>query len=426
MAKVYESPIIEIEPDENHGNTKLPYGIAKGYGLDTTGKTPREVWDMLKGYGVTPENEYKKLKERAEEKIEDKPEVVDVNKEVRKKQIETIRGHIDTKLKRFSDNTKTQLKSTLEKLDDNEVAFIEKTMPNKQISKGGGLCWGEYSIQIPDGTGHPIDKALGYNSNMTTFYHEYGHSAAVTIGKQMEQDGKATFSRLSIGAVGRDFNGSKEMQAVLKEDYIDLMNKCGKKAGLTKPFNPDRISREYTQAFYSMLREESQKEISEITKPSEIPERYATFEAYDNWVSKWAYSYSSKTEQQRREEWQKEYDQKKQEYDSKLAKYEKYKDQIENAKVKNEQAGILSDFIGGATNGRIAPYKNGYWGHKQSYFKGSTSYGVSIGGMDNGVEPWAEYFSAKMTRDTGTIELMKKWLPKTYAKYEEIYKEYVK
>ena len=29
------------------GNTRLPYGIAKGLGLDTTGMSPSEVWAML-------------------------------------------------------------------------------------------------------------------------------------------------------------------------------------------------------------------------------------------------------------------------------------------------------------------------------------------------------------------------------------------
>lgn len=47
-----------------HGNTRLPYGIAKSMGLDTTGMTPSEVWDMLKGKGISPEEEYKKLEER--------------------------------------------------------------------------------------------------------------------------------------------------------------------------------------------------------------------------------------------------------------------------------------------------------------------------------------------------------------------------
>lgn len=47
-----------------HGNTRLPYGIAKSMGLDTTGMSPSEVWAMLRGEGISPEEEYKKLEER--------------------------------------------------------------------------------------------------------------------------------------------------------------------------------------------------------------------------------------------------------------------------------------------------------------------------------------------------------------------------
>lgn len=79
MAKQYVQPEIDIvEVDANDGNKySLPYGIAKGLGLDTTGMRPREVWDMLKGRGITPENEYDKLKEKAEISIK-KGEIIQV------------------------------------------------------------------------------------------------------------------------------------------------------------------------------------------------------------------------------------------------------------------------------------------------------------------------------------------------------------
>lgn len=44
------------------GNTRLPYGIAKGEGLDTEGMTPKEVWEMLEGRGYSATEEYDKLK----------------------------------------------------------------------------------------------------------------------------------------------------------------------------------------------------------------------------------------------------------------------------------------------------------------------------------------------------------------------------
>lgn len=47
-----------------HGNTKLPYGIAKSKGIDTNGMSPKEVWQALEGEGVSAKEEYKKLSEK--------------------------------------------------------------------------------------------------------------------------------------------------------------------------------------------------------------------------------------------------------------------------------------------------------------------------------------------------------------------------
>lgn len=52
---------IQDEEKRSHGNTELPYGIAKSIGLDTTNMSPREVWEMLQKKGYNPKEEYKKL-----------------------------------------------------------------------------------------------------------------------------------------------------------------------------------------------------------------------------------------------------------------------------------------------------------------------------------------------------------------------------
>ena len=77
--QAYESPYIEIVPGEEDGGARyrLPYGIAKGMGLDTTGMTPRQVWDMLKGKGINPDNAYKELEKKAKTEIKkEEPKVV--------------------------------------------------------------------------------------------------------------------------------------------------------------------------------------------------------------------------------------------------------------------------------------------------------------------------------------------------------------
>ena len=45
-----------------HSSTSLPYGIAKGAGLDTTGMTPHEVWKMLEGKGYSASAAFAALK----------------------------------------------------------------------------------------------------------------------------------------------------------------------------------------------------------------------------------------------------------------------------------------------------------------------------------------------------------------------------
>jgi hypothetical protein len=54
------------EGKSSHGNTKLPYGLAKEKGINTDGMTPRQVWDALKKYGITPQTEYARLKSKYE------------------------------------------------------------------------------------------------------------------------------------------------------------------------------------------------------------------------------------------------------------------------------------------------------------------------------------------------------------------------
>ena len=45
-----------------HGNTKLPYGLCKRYGINVEkGWQPRDAWEALASKGVTPKGEFEKL-----------------------------------------------------------------------------------------------------------------------------------------------------------------------------------------------------------------------------------------------------------------------------------------------------------------------------------------------------------------------------
>ena len=203
------------------------------------------------------------------------------------------------------------------------------------------------------------------------------------------------------------------------------MNLAAKEAGLLKPVSVDRIKREEKQAFYSFLHKLSDKDIATLTKPIEPVLRTADREAlvysYKNY-----YGMTEENAQKRADEYiatqNKANEEKMLKYQKDLAFYEQNKDKIPRAKAVFQRYGVLSDFIAGATKGNISPYESGYWGHPASYWKSkSAGFGVRIPGKRNGVEPWAEYVACKMTKDEEGISIFREYLPKTFAKYEEVY-----
>lgn len=51
----------------SHGNTRLPFGLCKRYGIDVqNGWTPSDAWNALAEKGVTPKEEYAKLGKKAD------------------------------------------------------------------------------------------------------------------------------------------------------------------------------------------------------------------------------------------------------------------------------------------------------------------------------------------------------------------------
>lgn len=68
----------EIQEPVNHGNTRLPFGLCKRYGISLPDSaTPRQAWDALKGKGITPEKAYADLDKQEER--EDKKSKKDLN-----------------------------------------------------------------------------------------------------------------------------------------------------------------------------------------------------------------------------------------------------------------------------------------------------------------------------------------------------------
>lgn len=138
----------ERRSEKNHGNTKLPYGIAKGKGIDTTGLSPKEVWEKLIGEGVSPKKEYEKLsKEKstsAKSKI--KPGSTTMNSKETAKNINDFPNGTkisggNIKMEKISDNKWTGeiYGAPFDNVDDSFMKSIVK-----------GSVHSEFGIEIPE------------------------------------------------------------------------------------------------------------------------------------------------------------------------------------------------------------------------------------------------------------------------------------
>lgn len=406
MAKEYVAPEMEIvEVDANDGNKySLPYGIAKGMGLDTAGMRPREVWEMLKGYGITPENEYEKLKEKAA-------------KETPKQQVEQV-SQRETKIKsimmspafsKLPEEVREKIGKALEKLSDEQFAVFEKyaeSVGGFKNGQGSYSRWGKTIEFSQDSKGGKLDKELGYDFDAATFFHEYGHYVDNMLSVEL---GGPTFGMSSAGVS-------------VKEDALFAFNEIMKESGISvAPLASfDRISREQKHAFYRGLAKITGKDqlmavktlgdfgyVKKPYKPSYTPEQAVRlfgvlgsennkklWQQYEEGMKKFELAEADGTNERARQELNA--------YNEQMAKH--------NAPIEAnlERYGIISDFFGLYTKDRISPLKNGYWGHKGTYNKTMSTQG----------ETWAEYFSFKMTNDKKGLEAMKKYFPKTFNEFE--------
>lgn len=415
--KIYEEPKFEVvEPDEGNGaNTRLPYGIAKGLGLSTDGMTPRQVWEMLKKRGVNPENEYEKLKEKATEEIENEPvKEVDAQRKVAESRVYDSKAY-----KALSSEAKNKLKVGLGKLsEDNFKIFSDYMEKLNGFVDGSGLYRPrsktvEYSQKI---SGDALDKELGFDFDATTFFHEYGHFVDNVLGEDKSY---------LTGYKGKIIYGQYgSLDVDVDEDTIFCLNEIIKASGSKERINNiNRITRDQKTAFWQGLAKITGKGtekqyktwrefgyISEPYKPFYTPERAREVlgeEGYQRTVKLW---------EEYRQDYQKYKDaeenghnqtaiNKANEWNSTIAE----DNASYNANLK--RYGIITDFVSMATGGRLLAYTSGYYGHKGGYSKEQP---VQI-------ETWAEYFSFKMTNDTKGLDIMKKFLPKTYDAFEKKY-----
>lgn len=451
----YETEVAGSSGDENGelkgGNTGLPFGLCKKYGISLPNNaTPRDAWSALKGKGIYPpwtaegKNQYEPDGEHTGKGANEGGGVNEVNPEEQKIKIDKAKKEIYDKIEqKFSDNFGAQyrkrLNNFLTNLNDDEIEVFAKTLDKAGYKQGSGSfstlsTWygtnKRYELSVPSGDATDYDKSLGYDFKASTFTHEYGHFLAKLVA-------------IKENSAYSDFNSTTEMQEILKKDADALLGKILSEQGLPNLEEQTNLSH-YNREKYELFDKQRNAVYNWInglvdsknpkwtwehkTEPKKswyIKSRPKMEKKYDT-TSSWI----SDSQREIREKWNAQIDEinnkkkkeysdylKSEEYKNHLAKYEErlamykeYQEEVGNNKRRNA---FISDFIAGATRGRINPQNSGEWGHDDAYW----------GRHDNGIETWAEFVSFKLTKNSQGLEQFKSLLPNTYNKYEEKFKK---
>lgn len=442
----------EVEEKQSHGNTGLPFGLCKKYGISLPqSATPRQAWDALKGIGVYPpwtkegEGQY----EGDDAIADDTNDIKDDNVKISPTRKETYK-RVEERLKagKFSPEFQDQLNSILMNLTDTELEVFALMDKVRFYSKGkksrAGLCQGGDTImcgEYPD----PVDTELGYSGGMYVFGHEYGHAVDWQYG---EAQG---------GAFGGGVSQQEDCKQAYQEDVLNYFNRACEEAGVPTLKNMSRITREQREAIWSKMHRDSWRDKSDFKPMSdfvrEAPREpwYSRIETDSELLADTlrylAGRYINDEETVKRiyeekkayrDEAQKRNAEAKADYEKKLREYEEYKNSEEykrglalyeeyeanrkandqKYKVRLQRFGTISDFIGEITEGKFDVKNRGYYSHTVSYYKQR--------GFQKGAETWATFFGMKMTRDTAGLEMMKSLLPKTYEAYSRHYSQIAK
>ena len=376
----------EVEEGKTHGNTGLPFGLCAKYGIVLPrNATPREAWNALKHRGIYPPWTEKGKGQYTTDKNDKTKEYVD---EKRKQVYDRLRAVMDNKV---PTKYREAVEKQLEMMDENELDIFDKTLSGANFQftqKIGGAYfspWGKSVVVSNYPTA--LDKELGLDAEMTTFFHEYGHY-------------------LEDRVFGRDgIRRNPEVRGAINEDLSELCNKICNDKGLGA-FNKERIKREQSDAIYQWLTDEAG--VSETNRLINVE--------MDDFVREqpWRYQYEDESEYIKADAEYRRY------VDSgeRDADYKRWLNAIGEGqrkalpyRIQNQRFGFLSDTLSPWTNGRINGRSQGLWGHTVAYDKETLA----------GAETWAEYCSFRGTKDTKGLDMFEKYMPRTKKVFDNLY-----
>jgi hypothetical protein len=92
--------------------------------------------------------------------------------------------------------------------------------------------------------------------------------------------------------------------------------------------------------------------------------------------------------------------------------------EIYDTPKKRAQISTFTDAVGLATNNRISPYRQGFWGHDGAYNKQRSRNGATS-------EVWAEWGSVFLQGDDETKAVLNSLMPNTWETYSDIFTEII-
>lgn len=381
----------EVEESKTHGNTGLPFGLCAKYGIVLPrNATPREAWNALKHRGIYPPWTEKGKDQYTSDKNDKTKEYVD---EKRKQVYDRLRAVMDNKA---PTKYREAVEKQLEMMDENELDIFDKTLYGVNFSFINQISGSMYSpykktITVSDKPTE-LDKELGIDVGMTTFFHEYGHYLEDRV-----------FGRNGI-------RKKPEVRNAINEDLSELCNKICADKGLGV-FNKERITRSQKQAIIEYMQDKAG--VLEVRK-------YTQASMYD-FVRRGprSYDYTSDEEYNKALEEYEAY-RRSPEYDADYARLQEYRDKgrrIEQEYAADKQRqGFLSDTISPWTNARINGHSDGLWGHVAAYDRETPA----------GTETWAEYCSFRGTKDKKGLEMFETYMPRTKKVFDNLYENMAK
>lgn len=377
----------EVEESKSHGNTGLPFGLCAKYGIALPkNATPREAWNALKHRGVYPPWTEKGKDQYTSDKNDKTREYVD---EKRKQVYDRLRAVMDNKV---PTKYREAVEKQLEMMDENELDIFDKTLSgvNFQFTRkvNGAYYSSRGKTVVVSNFPTELDKELGLDSEMTTFFHEYGHYLEERV-----------FGRLGI-------RRKPEVQNAINDDLTELCNKICADNGLGA-FNKERIKREQSRAILAYMQDKAG--VTETRK-------YIQASMYDfvrREPRSWGFSSEEEYNKAYRE--YRTYMDDPNGYEADYARLREYREQgrkIEmDTAADRQRQGFLSDTISPWTNGRINGHSDGLWGHTVAYDKSTMA----------GAETWAEYCSFRGTKDKKGLEMFETYMPRTKKVFDNLY-----